>query len=120
MTSYRCRIRNATQLVTVCNNNERVKTGSEQSNVAIIKNGSIIINDDGRIVDVGSTNELDAKYQDATFELDIDATGKSVIPGLVDSHTHPVWTGDRTHEFAMKLQGATYMDIHKQVRTVLE
>ncbi len=33
--------------------------------------------------------------------------------GLVDGHTHPVWAGDRVHEFAMKLAGATYMDIHK-------
>jgi imidazolonepropionase len=35
------------------------------------------------------------------------------MPGFVDGHTHPVWLGDRVHEFAMKLAGATYMDIHK-------
>jgi imidazolonepropionase len=51
-------------------------------------------------------------YQEATFEKDIDASDMSVIPGLVDSHTHPIWDGDRVHEFAMKLAGATYMDIH--------
>lgn len=62
---------------------------------------------------VGSAEELDAKYRDAQFEVDIDGTGKSVIPGLVDAHTHPVWAGDRSHEFAAKLAGATYMDIHK-------
>uniref|UniRef100_A0A915LAE0 Amidohydrolase 3 domain-containing protein n=1 Tax=Romanomermis culicivorax TaxID=13658 RepID=A0A915LAE0_ROMCU len=37
----------------------------------------------------------------------------SVIPGLVDAHTHPIWEGDRVHEFAAKLGGATYMDVHK-------
>ncbi|XP_029457437.1 probable imidazolonepropionase isoform X2 [Rhinatrema bivittatum] len=36
-----------------------------------------------------------------------------VLPGLVDAHTHPVWAGDRVHEFAMKLAGATYMEIHE-------
>lgn len=36
-----------------------------------------------------------------------------VLPGFVDAHTHPVWAGDRVHEFAMKLAGATYLDIHK-------
>jgi hypothetical protein len=36
-----------------------------------------------------------------------------VLPGLVDAHTHPVWAGDRVHEFSMKLAGATYLDIHK-------
>ena len=34
-----------------------------------------------------------------------------MIPGLVDAHTHPVWEGDRVHEFAMKVgsfqQGVT-------------
>lgn len=27
--------------------------------------------------------------------------------GFVDGHTHPIWAGDRVHEFAMKLAGAT-------------
>jgi hypothetical protein len=33
------------------------------------------------------------------------------VPGLVDGHTHPVWAGDRVAEFAMKLAGATYMQV---------
>lgn len=40
-------------------------------------------------------------------------SGLCVLPGFVDGHTHPVWAGDRVHEFCMKLSGATYMDIHK-------
>ncbi|XP_066538045.1 probable imidazolonepropionase isoform X2 [Hoplias malabaricus] len=36
-----------------------------------------------------------------------------VLPGLIDAHTHPVWAGDRVHEFAMKLAGATYMQVHE-------
>ncbi|CAJ0951715.1 unnamed protein product [Ranitomeya imitator] len=43
----------------------------------------------------------------------IDCSGKCVLPGFVDAHTHPVWAGDRVHEFAMKLAGATYMDVHQ-------
>ena len=42
----------------------------------------------------------------------IDAGGQAVIPGFVDGHTHPVWAGDRVHEFAMKLAGASYMEVH--------
>ncbi len=34
-----------------------------------------------------------------------------MVPGLVDGHTHPVWAGDRVAEFAMKLAGATYMQV---------
>jgi imidazolonepropionase-like amidohydrolase len=38
------------------------------------------------------------------------------LPGLVDGHTHPVWAGDRVGEFAMKLAGATYMQVGYQMR----
>lgn len=34
--------------------------------------------------------------------------------GFVDGHVHPIWSGDRVHEFSMKLAGASYMEIHKQ------
>lgn len=33
--------------------------------------------------------------------------------GFVDGHTHPIWSGDRVHEFALKLSGASYMEIHQ-------
>jgi imidazolonepropionase len=112
--SYRCRIRNAAQIVLVSRDFQRVKCGAEQNKIEIIKNGTLIIDNDGLISDIGTEDILSNKYQGAKFDLDVDATGKSVIPGLVDGHTHPVWTGDRTHEFVMKLQGAKYLDIHKQ------
>lgn len=81
--------------------------------LSIIERGTVIINKDGLVEEVGSSDLLAEKYKDAHFELDLDGTGKSVIPGLCDGHTHPVWAGDRSHEFAAKLAGATYMDIHK-------
>ncbi len=40
-----------------------------------------------------------------------DAKGSLVTPGLVDCHTHPIFGGDRTHEFAARLDGATYQEI---------
>jgi imidazolonepropionase len=35
----------------------------------------------------------------------------SVIPGLVDCHTHPAFGGDRAHEFALRAAGATYEEL---------
>ncbi|MEZ4609298.1 MAG: hypothetical protein R2838_03410 [Caldilineaceae bacterium] len=37
--------------------------------------------------------------------------GRAVIPGLVDPHTHVVFGGDRVHEFELRVQGASYMEI---------
>jgi len=81
--------------------------------ICLLENASAVVSHDGKIVDLGPTNEITTKYADKTFEKVIDATGKSVLPGFADGHTHPVWAGDRVHEFAMKLAGASYMDIHK-------
>ena len=42
-----------------------------------------------------------------------DFRGKTISPGLIDSHTHLVHAGSREKELALKLAGASYMEIHK-------
>lgn len=66
---------------------------------------------DGRVAAVGPTDDVLGEYplEDATTA--IDAAGKSVIPGFVDSHTHALFAGDRSDEFAAKLRGKTYQAI---------
>ncbi|EQC38606.1 imidazolonepropionase [Saprolegnia diclina VS20] len=116
MSSFRLRIRNARQLVQVCANGETAKVGPAQDDVAIIEDGAVIVDNEGRIAAVGTTASVDAwvaaQSQPVTFAKDFDATGLCVLPGLVDGHTHPVWSGSRVDEFAMKLAGATYMEVH--------
>lgn len=57
-----------------------------------MKNASVIVGFDGKIVAVGEECELvkEAWYTQDTFEHDLNMTGKSIVPGLVDGHTHPV------------------------------
>ncbi|XP_063780924.1 probable imidazolonepropionase [Pseudophryne corroboree] len=74
--------------------------------------GEVLIRD-GYIKAVGPTEVIRSEFSHVLFETVIDCSGKCVLPGFVDAHTHPVWAGDRVHEFAMKLAGATYMDIHQ-------
>ena len=59
---------------------------------------------DGKIAAVGDTQYVRQLWKDSDFQAVIDATGKCVLPGFVDAHTHPVWAGDRVHEFAMKVE----------------
>ena len=57
----------------------------------------------GLIKTFGSESEVNAALKDTKFDQIFDANGGCVIPGLIDGHTHPVWAGDRVHEFAMKV-----------------
>jgi imidazolonepropionase len=43
--------------------------------------------------------------------VEIDAGGLAVVPGFVDAHTHMVWMGDRSSEYALRAQGASYESI---------
>lgn len=64
----------------------------------------------GRIVWVGPQQLLPAIYEGLAAH---DGAGRLVTPGLVDCHTHLVYGGDRAHEFAMRLAGASYEEIAK-------
>ena len=68
---------------------------------------------DGNIGDIGIDEEINRKYKNCQFDDVIDASGCCIIPGLIDAHTHPVWAGDRVHEFSLKLAGASYMEVHE-------
>ena len=57
-----------------------------------------------KIIEIGQNIEApDSKV--------VDASGKVIIPGFVDPHTHLVWSGSREHELEWKLQGRTYQEI---------
>lgn len=100
-------IRNAPELVT-CKGFE-AKRGSKMSDLHVIADGAVAI-EDGRITMVGETSQVLSDINAAEFEV-LDASGKAVLPGFVDSHTHLVFAGYRPEEFLWRLRGASYMEI---------
>jgi imidazolonepropionase len=78
-------------------------SGEAMGRVKIYPNADVLIEDD-KIVAVGSNLES------PSAEV-IDVTGKVILPGFVDPHTHLVWSGSREHELEWKLQGRSYQEI---------
>jgi len=97
-------IHSASQLLTLAGPPQR---GSELGRLNIIPNGAVLIEGEN-IAAVGTTDELARQFPN---ESSLDVTGKVVMPGLVDPHTHAIWAGDRSAEFEMRLQGKSYMEI---------
>lgn len=105
MTAVDLLIHSASALITCAHPGP--KRGDAMQQLGIIENGAVAVHE-SNIVAVGSTEELKVQYQP---QQSIDAKGKAICPGFVDPHTHTVYGGDRAHEFELRIQGATYMEI---------
>jgi imidazolonepropionase len=67
--------------------------------LGIVRDASLVFEDDRvAVVERGAAN-ADERF---------DAAGRCVIPGFVDSHTHLVFAGDRSEEFAARMAGKPY------------
>ena len=100
-------IRNASQVVT-CSGFE-AKKGAAMSEVGVIEDGAVAVSG-GLITHVGPTEEV-MKQIDASEYLEVDASGRALLPGFVDSHTHFVFGGYREEEFSWRMKGDSYMSI---------
>ena len=91
-------VRNAGRLVTC---DEALGEGP----LGVIPDGALVAAE-GRITWVGPESELRTVAPPDAVELD--AGGRAVIPGLVECHTHLVFAGDRSPEFAARTRGEAY------------
>ena len=60
------------------------------------------------LIEHGKVKWIGASESTPSAEKSIDASGKCVIPGFVDSHNHLIFAGDRSHEFAARMNGQKY------------
>ncbi|MFK0007378.1 imidazolonepropionase [Paenarthrobacter sp. NPDC090520] len=67
----------------------------------VLKDAAIVLEGE-RISWIGSSAEAPAA------DHQIDAEGRAVLPGWVDSHSHLVFAGDRTAEFEARMAGQSY------------
>lgn len=98
---------NCGQLVTLAGP-ARPRIRAELKELSIIANGALLIRD-GIIEGIGTTAEIQPQL---TPQHEIsDASGRVVLPGFVDAHTHAVFAGTRADEFELRATGATYEEI---------
>ncbi len=99
---------NAGQVVTM-GQEPGPRRGPEQSRLDIVEDGAVATKN-GRIHAVGPSQDLRSAFE-APAEQTIDAERGVVLPGFTDPHTHLLFAGTREHEFEMRCQGRSYMEI---------
>lgn len=85
-----------TNIATLVTNDSSVGEGL----LGLVRGASLIV-EDGLISQIvqGVPSGVDAE---------IDCTGKTLLPGFVDSHSHLIFAGDRAREFSLRAQGEKY------------
>lgn len=99
-------LKNASTLATPCGS--ELKKGSEMDDIRIIENGCVITK--GDTIEAVGGPEILKGIDESEYQV-IDLEGKTLLPGLVDSHTHFIFGGYREDEFSWRLKGDTYVSI---------
>lgn len=85
------------------------RAGVAMSRLSILDHASVAVDAEGRIAWVGPGDRVPDQHHDEA-EV-VDCRGKTLVPALVDPHTHVVWAGDRIDELELRLAGADYEQI---------
>jgi imidazolonepropionase len=106
---------NISQLLTLLSSSAKLgpRRGPDLKQLGIIEDGAVLCLG-GKIVSVGKTKDA---LRDPWLKknrkkiLEIDCTGQIVLPGFVDSHTHPVFISPRLVDFEKRIEGSSYEEI---------
>ncbi len=99
-------ITNPAQIITVDTGGENIKHGRGMNEIKPVYDHHLLIED-------GLIKDFVPFYSSAGLHYDrrIDATGKTILPGFVECHTHSAFSGSRAEEFNQKLKGISYEEI---------
>ncbi|MFJ4688617.1 imidazolonepropionase [Streptomyces sp. NPDC091377] len=87
-----------TNIATLVTNDPSLGDGSP---LGLVRDAAVVIDGD-RVVWTGESSKAPAT------DNRVDADGRAVVPGFVDSHSHLVFAGDRTEEFNARMSGRAY------------
>lgn len=96
-------LRNASSIATCSADGKPFKRGKEMADAGVVRDADIYI-EDGVIRNVGKVEDMPG------CEV-VDVSGKTIVPGFVDPHTHAIFAGTREREYAMRAKGMSYSQI---------
>ncbi|UCD93382.1 MAG: imidazolonepropionase [Candidatus Zixiibacteriota bacterium] len=101
-------IRNVGQLVTMEGPVPRL--GDQMKDIGLVEDGAVAVAGE-EILAVGKSDEVEGHVDLAEGCRVVDAHKSVITPGLIDPHTHPVFSRTRENEFEMRILGKSYTEI---------
>jgi imidazolonepropionase len=83
--------------------------GPELNDVGLVEEAAVLCLD-GKIAAAGKQRDV-LRAAKGKKPVELDCAGKVVLPGFVDSHTHPIFTAPRLADFEQRIAGAGYEQI---------
>lgn len=106
--------RNIRQLLTLRSSraDDGPRRSRQLSELGIVEDGAVLVAGE-RVLAAGRTRDVlrELKKLERTSVREIDCRDKVVLPGFVDSHTHPVFAAPRLVDFEKRTSGASYEEI---------
>jgi len=97
--------------VALISDNGQPRSGDAQNELNLIHNAGVIVRE-GNIVATGEMPTLSQWISDDVQT--IDAIGKTVLPGLIECHSHPIFAGNRHWEYVRRLEGGSGQGIRAE------
>jgi len=104
---------NIAQLLTLRSGQSGPRRGLQLRELGLIEDGAVLCGG-GKIISVGKTSQALRDpwiRRNRTQIVEIDCSGKVVLPGFIDAHTHPAFLQPRLTDFEKRIVGATYTEI---------
>lgn len=102
-------LHSATQILTLRGSWEKDGRNLDSHDLCVHEQ-SVIVHDEETINWIGEERQLPSHFSKATR---VDCTGLIITPELVDCHTHMIFAGDRSEEYAKRMNGLSYQQIAK-------
>ena len=70
-----------------------------------------IVHQQGTILELGIFKDLCTRYSASNVKIQFIESERVALPGLIDPHTHICWAGSREKDYALRLEGKSYLEI---------
>lgn len=102
--------RNIDELLSLEGAEAKSGRGVQESDLGLLKK-ACLITEGSRILWLGSDKKIPREFARKKKSKEISCQGLTMIPGLVEAHTHTVYAGHRADEFELRNQGTSYKEI---------